>query len=258
MTDGRYSIQRTERDFKTIAFFIIALIVFGSYFLGGYTASAVDYPFDVTRYDVQPNYGPSDQEILLILRVDHPNDNEPLVAYIYWDTVPIIQRLEDVIVNKVHQNRWDILFYPPERLSAKGAHSITLMIEDSSGNAVKWPSWSYTITNVVPQLDWFAELTEEQLELIRGPPGPQGETGETGATGLGGPEGIPGIPGVQGELGLPGSVGPRGDPGTEGLGGPAGPPGEPGASVDPLLPYTAIALSVISLGAFIFLWKRTE
>lgn len=221
-------------------------------------ASAADYPFDVTCYSVQPPSGPSDQEILILLRVDHPNANEPLVAYIYWDKVPIFQRLGDDVVNKVHQNRWDIFFYPPERLCAKGEHKITFRIEDSTGNAVNWPAHIYTITNVVPQYDWLAELSEAQRELIRGPPGSKGEKGEKGETIVGpmGPEGPLGV----GELGPPGSVGPRGDPGV-GLVGPAGAkgePGEPGSSVDPMLTYVAIAFSVAALIAFILLWRKTE
>ena len=37
--------------------------------------AAVEYPFTVV-YDVKPPSGPSDQEILILIRVDHPNPNE--------------------------------------------------------------------------------------------------------------------------------------------------------------------------------------
>ena len=171
---------------------------------------AVDYPFTVV-YDVKPPSGPSDQEILILIRVDHPNPNEPLVVYIYWDDVPIFQRLGDVIVNKVHQNRWDIPFYPPERLCAKGEHKIKFRIEDSAGNTVTWPIWSYTITNVIPQIDWFDDLKPDQIEKIRGP---QGEKGDTGATG---PQGQ-GVQGIQGERGLQGIDGVQGAVGSKGMG----------------------------------------
>lgn len=216
------------------------------------TASAVEYPFDVTSYDVLPNYGPSDQEILILLRVDHPNPNEPLWVYVTWDTVPIIQRQEDVIVNKIHQNRWDLTFYPPKDHCAKGDHLIKIRIEDSSGNIVQWPGYSYTITSIVPQLDWFAELNETQLEIIRGPPGPQGEKGET-IVGPMGPEGPIGV----GEVGPPGSVGPRGEPGV-GIVGPAGAKGEPGDSVDPMISYLALGIASIALILVFLLWRKTE
>jgi len=237
---------------------IIPLLLLLTVLLYTPSVSAVEYPFTVV-YNVLPPNGNSDEEILVYIRViDHPNPNEPLVAYVFWDSRPIVQRQGDVVVNKIHQHRWDITFLPPQGLNAKGPHDLKIWVEDSSNNIVTWPYWEYTIKNVVPQLDWFAELTEAQLELIRGPPGPQGETGETGATGLEGPEGAQGIPGVQGEVGSPGSVGPRGDPGTEGLVGPTGPQGEPGTSVDPTLTYVAIAIAVVALMGMIFLWRRTE
>jgi len=222
-------------------------------------ASAVDYPFDVT-YDVFPHGGDSDEEILVYIRVSHPNPNEPMWVYVFWDSRPIVQRESDVIVGRVHQNRWDITFLPPDGLSAKGNHDIKIWVEDSSNNIVKWPYYSYTIKNTVPQLDWFAELTDAQLELIRGLPGPPGEMGETGATG----QGEPGALGEEGPAGEPGSVGPQGYNGTEGPAGPVGlagtpgEPGEPGSSVDPMLTYVAIAFSVAALVAFILLWSKKE
>ena len=202
--------------------------------------TAVEYPFTVV-YDVKPPSGPSDQEILILIRVDHPNPNEPLVAYIYWDDVPIFQRLGDVIVDKVHQNRWDILFYPPERLCAKGEHKIKFRIEDSSGNTVTWPIWSYTITNVVPQLDWFDDLSPEELEKITGPPGDKGDKGDS-------------VVGPEGPEGPPGDEGPKGPAGAQGIGIP-GPVGETG-SVGNLNAYISGATLLMSITALVIVYRR--
>ncbi len=221
-------------------------------------AHAVDYPFDVT-YHVAPEFGSSDDEILVLIRVEHPNPNEPLVAYIYWDGRCVVHRESDVIINKVHQHRWDITFYPLKDLCAKKAHAIRIWVEDSDNNIVKWMYWSYQITDVVPQLDWFDDLTDEQIESIRGPPGPQGETGETGSEGL---QGEQGVPGETGEIGPPGSVGPQGDPGTDGLVGPIGPAGsqgEPGFSVDPMPTYVGVIIAIVALiGVAIIMWERRQ
>ena len=219
---------------------------------------AVDYPFDVT-YAIFPDGGASDEEILIVIRVDHPNSNEPLWAYIFWDSRCVVQRETDVVINKVHQHRWDIAFYPPKDLCAKGSHAIRIWVEDSKNDIVKWMYWSYQITDVVPQLDWFDDLTDKELERIRGTPGPQGEMGKTGAPG---PEGVQGIPGEQGETGPPGSVGPQGNPGTDGLVGPIGPTGaqgEPGVSVDPTLTYVGTIIAIIALiGVAITMWEQRQ
>ena len=75
----------------------------------------------------------------------------------------------------------------------------------------------------------FEDLTDEQIESLRGPKGdtgdtgPQGPKGDTGDTGPQGPEGPQGPAGPQGE------PGPKGDTGEQG---PAGPQGEPGPKGD--------------------------
>ncbi len=227
-------------------------------------ASAAVQPFTVV-YDVLPPSGNSNEEILIYIRVlNHPNPNEPLVAYVFWDSRPIVQRQGDVVVGKVHQHRWDITFVPPEGLNSKGGHAIKIWIEDSSNQIVKWPYYSYTIKDVVPQLDWFAELTEAQLATIRGFTGPQGVMGETGATGPVGPQGIPG---AQGETGSPGSVGPRGDPGIlgeqgevgdVGAVGPVGPIGEPGKDVNDTIVTIVLFASLLSLAISVIMWRRIQ
>jgi len=212
--------------------------------------SAVDYPFDVT-YDVLPPSGSSDEEILIYIRVAHPNPNEPLWAYVFWDSRPIVQRLGDVIEGNIHQHRWDINFYPPDGLCSKGVHTIKIWIEDSENNIVKWPVWKYTITSIVPKIEWFDDLTPEEMAKITGPPGPRG---------LDGPEGVPGPPGPQGEDGPPGpmgetgTIGPQGFEGTEGPMGPPGPQGETGERADNLILYASLALSIVAM--MVVLWDH--
>jgi len=236
----------------------IPLVLLLTVSLSSPLAHAVDYPFDVT-YEVCPPDGRSDEEILIMLRVSHPNPGEALSAYVKWDGRSIIRRESDVVVNKVHQHWWDLTFYPPKDLCAKGTHPIEIRIEDSSGNVVKWMYWSYHITDVTPRLDWFDDLTDEELERIRGSPGPQGETGETGAPGPGGAQGIPG---EEGEIGPPGSVGPQGYNGIDGLVGPIGPAGsqgEPGVSVDPMPTYIGVIIAIVALiGVAVIMWERRQ
>ncbi len=213
--------------------------------------SAVAYPFTVS-YQVLPPSGASDEEILVLIRVNHPNDNEPLWAYVTWDYRPIVQRQGDVVFNRVHQNWWDIAFTPPQDLSVKGKHHIRIRIEDSTGNVVSWPVWEYTITNTVPQVEWFDDLSEEAIAKITGPMGPPGEVGETGPPGAVGPlgEGGPqgelgpqgpigiGEQGPTGSIGLPGGPGPRGETGGR---------GEVGKSEPVWVVYTSLVFSIASM-----------
>jgi len=244
------------RDFMKEA---IATFVFIIVFLGLFqTVSAGTYPFTVT-YDVIPPSGESNEEILIYIRVENPNPNEPLVAYVFWDSRVIVQRLEDVIINKVHQHRWDITFYPPENLCAKGDHTIKIWVEDSENNIVKWPVWKYTITNTVPRIEWFDELSEEAIAKITGPTGPPGPIGPQGEQGIPGPIGPQGEIGPIGDLGPQGEQGPTGSiglPGGPGLQGETGPQGETGKSEKPIVLYTSLILSIISIMAVIWGYYR--
>jgi len=225
------------------------------------SVAAVEYPFTVV-YDVLPPSGRSDEQILIYIRVlDHANSNEPLVAYIFWDGRPIIQRQTDVVINKIHQHRWDITILPPKGLNAKGSHKIQIWVEDTSNVIVKWMYYSYSITDVVPQLDWFDDLTPEELEKIRGPKGdkgdvgpagPPGSQGETGETGVGGP---PGPQGDVGDVGIQGEIGPIGPAGIQGELGTTGPQGEKGA-VGNLNAFISGATLLMSIAALVIVYRR--
>lgn len=250
-----------KKDIKILLYVSMVLIIVLSFLWLGRnlpTASAVTWPF-IVSYQVLPPNGASDVEILVLIRVNHPNDNEPLWAYVTWDYRPIVQRQGDMIINRVHQNWWDIAFTPPQDLCSKGEHHIRIRIEDSSGNVVNWPVWQYTITNVVPQVEWFDELSEEAIAKITGPTGPRGEIGpqgEMGETGPMGPQGEIGPQGDRGPLGE-GEQGPPGSIGLPGGTGPigqTGPQGETGKSERPLVLYISLILSIFSIG--LVLWDH--
>jgi len=252
-------MKSSGRYWAIVLFLVLATVTIGSFLIGGYTASAVEYPF-IVNYDILPPNGASDEQILILIRVNHPNSNEPMWAYVTWDSRVIVKRQANVITDKIHQNRWDITFYPPKDFCSKGKHTIRIRIEDSAGNIVKWPIWEYTITNTVPQLDWFDDLSAEALAKITGPPGSQGETGPQGEMGE---TGAPGPIGPQGDMGLSieGETGPQG---VEGVQGPIGPPGEqgppgqgePGEDADLNILSASLLMSIVSILAII--WSRLK
>jgi len=241
------SVTQAFRQF-IIGIFIYILLVSALGML--HPASAVDYPFDVS-YDVLPPSGSSDEEILVYIRVAHPNPNEPLCAYVFWDSRPIVQRLGDVIEGNIHQHRWDINFYPPDGLCTRGEHTIKIWVEDSENNIVKWPVWKYTITSIVPRPEWWEDLPPEFIANITGPPGPQGEPGVQGDIGPLGPQGEAGPPGPMGETG---TIGPQGHIGDVGPTGSPGPQGEIGKSADNLILYASLVLSLVAM--MVVLWDH--
>lgn len=257
MADRDYGIASAKRGVHIVALIVLAMIIIIAFLIGQYTASAVEYPF-IVNYDVLPPSGASDEQILILIRVNHPNSNEPMWAYVTWDSRIIVQRQGDVITNKIHQNRWDITFYPPKDFCSKGKHTIRIRIEDSAGNIVKWPIWEYTITNTVPRLEWFDDLSQEAIDKITGPKGETGETGlkgETGETGLIGPKGNQGLPGEKGETGPQGIQGEQGSVDPVGPQGDIGPPGqgEPGKDADLNILTASLFMSIVSI--LIVIWK---
>jgi len=222
--------------------------------------AAADEPFKVL-YDVMPQKGPSSVEILVYVRAVHPDANEPMWAYVWWDTKCIAMRKEDVVINKIHQNRWDIVFNPPKDLCSKGTHEIRIWVEDSDNNIIK-KYWSYSITNVVPRLDWFDDLTPAELDKITGPKGDTGDVGPTGPVGPqgeqgdAGPVGPPGPKGDMGDIGPPGEgeIGPVGPIGLQGEPGPRGEKGEVGN----LNMFISGATLLMSIAALVVVWRRTD
>ncbi len=179
-----------------------------------------------------------------------------------WDSRIIVQRQVDVIVNKIHQNWWDISFLPPKDLCAKGEHVIKIRIEDSVGNVEKWPYWTYRITDVVPQLDWFDDLTPAELDKITGPKGDKGAVGPAGPVGPQGEQGAAGPVGPPGPKGDVGDIGPQGEGeigpvGPIGLQGESGPRGEKG-EVGNLNMFISGATLLMSIAALVIVWRRTD
>lgn len=74
----------------------------------------------------------------------------------------------------------------------------------------------------------YADFTEAQLELLKGPKGDPGLKGEKGDKGDTGPQGEIGPKGETGPQGERGEQGPKGDPGLQGPKGDIGPQGLPG------------------------------
>jgi len=221
--------------------------------------SAADEPFKVL-YDIMPQKGPSSTQILVYIRAVHPDANEPMWAYVWWDTKCIAMRQADIVINKIHQNRWDIIFNPPKNLCSKGTHNIWIWVEDSDNKIIK-KYWSYSITNVVPQLDWFDDLTPGEIEKIRGPKGDKGDTGSTGPPGPQGekgdegPKGPTGSQGDVGDTGLQGEIGPIGLIGPQGKIGVQGPIGEKGA-VGNLNAFISGATLLMSIAALVIVYRR--
>lgn len=194
-----------------------------------------------------------------MVRPDEPASG-PLWLYIFWDDMVIVQRLMDPVVDKIHTYMWDVTFQPPQvpLYCKKGSHKVRFRVEDEDAN-VQYYQLSFEITDTVPDLSWFDDLTQTELDKITGPPGPKGdpgvqgipgEDGITGPQGPAGPQGLQGTQGNPGELGAIGLIGPTGIQGESGL------DGSDGKNAPVLLVYGSLILSAFSSLGVLLLFSR--
>jgi len=196
-------------------------------------------------YEVKPHQGTADQQILIWVRIDPLIDTNHYVVYVFWDDIPIRERLSDIALKSgSYEHRWDIKITPPQGHNYEGDHKIEIWIEGTGGDKKVLP-YQYTITDGAPPTKWWTQFLKahpEYLSAIIGPTGPQGETG------------IQGEPGPQGQKGETGSQGIRGIQGETGPMGPRGPQGETASAKQKYI--TIAAASVITLIASIFINRR--
>jgi len=65
-------------------------------------------------YEVMPHSGPSDQQILVWVRTEPLIDTNHYVMYVFWDYIPIVERLSDIALKSgSYEHRWDIKITPP-------------------------------------------------------------------------------------------------------------------------------------------------
>jgi len=198
-----------------------------------------------TSYEVMPHEGPADQQILIYVRTEPLIDTNHYVMYVFWDYIPIVERLTDIALKSgSYEHRWDIKITPPAGHNYQGDHKIEIWIEGTGGDK-RVLKYQYTITDGAPPAKWiekFLKDNPEYLAAITGPTGPPGKTGPQGPTGEAGPRGPPG------QNGPPGSMGPTGPQG------PRGPQGEPAPATQGYT--TTAAASILTLIASVLVNRR--
>ena len=166
-------------------------------------------------YEVMPHSGPSDQQILVWVRTEPLRDTNHYVAYVFWDYIPIIERLTDIpLKNGDYEHRWDIKITPPAGHNYEGDHKIEIWIEGTGGDK-RILKYQYTVTDGAPPTKWIEQFLKDNpkyLTAITGPPGEKGVQGTQGEPGLRGPPGQDGQRGIQGPHGPQGTQGPQGEP----------------------------------------------
>lgn len=193
-------------------------------------------------YEVMPHSGPSDQQILVWVRTEPLRDTNHYVIYVFWDNIPIIERLTDISLKSgSYEHRWDIKITPPQDHNYPGDHKIEIWIEGTGGDK-KVLKYQYTVTDGAPPAKWWTQFLKDNPEYIASITGPTGPPGETGS------------PGAQGEPGPRGQQGPQGDTGPQGQTGPKGTQGEPATATQGIT-TTAIA-SIITLIASVIINRR--
>lgn len=213
-------------------------------------------------YAVFPSSGDSKTNILAVVRPDKRTDNKPMWLYIFWDDVPLIQRQVDWMDGTTHTYIWDVVFQPPQdqQYIATGDHKITIWVEDFDGD-IQMGVYNFRITEIIPDPEWFDQLSDSALEALRGPQGVKGDTGSTGPRGIQGVQGDvglwgpQGIQGVQGNIGSQGENGTQGEPGPQGEQGPTGSPGDT-TQLSATLLLTNVAISLIAVAISIYVFRK--
>ncbi len=203
-----------------------------------------------TSYAVMPLSGSSTQPILLWIRVDPLIDTQKMVAYVFWDNIPIGTPYPDITIGRTasHKHAWDIIILPPVGHNYMGRHAIKIWIESESGDKIEL-NWRYEITSGLPPLDWWETLPPSLIDEIRG---------FDGATGSQGEQGIQGIQGFQGEQGIVGAVGSQGEQGIIGVAGSQGKQGIVGKSPNFLsaLIFSNMVTCILAIAVSIYVIKE--
>ena len=202
-----------------------------------------------------PYSGDSQTDILAMIRVEKRTDNTPMYLYVFWEDLAIITRLSDTVIDKQHTYMWDVTFNPPQdpQYLKKGSNVLAFWVEDIDGNMLNC-ACTFTITDRIPQPSWLDDLSQSELDSIKGPEGPPGEAGPQGPRGPGGevgplgPVGPPGPEGPLGAMGPQGEIGPRGLVGPQGAGDP-GPQGEvgPAGSFNIMFAVVTVAIAIVAI-----------
>jgi len=172
-------------------------------------------------YNIMPNEGPYNQEILIWIRVNPIIDTTNLKVTVFWDKILIktMHQLPSTQIVKTsnYKHSWDLFLTPPPYANNVGKHMIQIWVETSAGE-IKVLPYQYEITEgpLTTESAWEQFIQDNPAILldITGPPGPIGDTGQRGVKGE---QGIRGITGEVGPIGSPGIVGERGPQGEQGI-----------------------------------------
>ena len=164
-------------------------------------------------HKISPDEGRYDAEFLIWIRTNPLRETDQMYVYVFWDDVPIIERLKSPAYNKaILEHRWDLTLTPPTGFNEEGNHDIDIWLESETGE-IKIIYDIYTITESIPPVSIWDDFVTEYPEVINDLQGPQGVKGTTGAQG---PRGREGPIGSEGPIGARGERGPPGVPGAIG------------------------------------------
>ena len=127
---------------------------------------------------------------------------------LYWDDKNIVRNQEP---NELGRANWDSSVRVPNEYpySNLGIHTIRAAVLASDGTTAQ-ASTTFEVVNFFAPPEWWVDLPQDFLDLIRGPQGPQGPQGIQGVQGVQGSQGDVGLMGSQG------SIGPKGEKGDLG------------------------------------------
>lgn len=194
------------------------------------------YKINISMY---PITGDSTTNIRLFVTTEPLTGIGSWTLYVDYHDKNVVNGLSDIRIGKTntYKHQWVVVFNPPFGKEGK-KYTIRIVILTDKGEIREYYR-NFKIIDTIPKLEWFEDLSQKELEAIRGPKGDTGIQGEIGYTGLG----------IQGEIGPKGDTGIQGKSiiGEKGEEGDRGPRGLKGESYPVIMFYSGVFLSLFSL-----------
>ena len=185
--------------------FIILLLVFSSCI----NVDAQDETFKI-NISMYPIKGDSQTAIKLFVTAEPLESVGSWSLYVDYVDNTIVSNKPDIRVGKtnIYEHRWIVIFNPPFGKEGK-SYTIRIVILTNTGKIYEYYR-SFKIIDTIPELSWFDDLSQSEIEAIRGLEGEKGDQGEIGPQGPQGEKGDQGPMGPQGEKGDQGEIGQKG------------------------------------------------
>lgn len=238
--------MKKKMDKITILLYTIMFLLFIAKSVS-VNAEDESYKINISMYPIR---GDSTTNIRLFITTEPLTGIGSWTLYVDYVDKNVVNGMSDIRIGKTntYKHQWVVVFNPPFGKEGK-SYTIRIVILTDTGQIREYYR-QFKIVDTIPEIEWFDDLSQKELNAIRGPKGDIGIQGERGHTGLG----------VQGEIGPKGDTGIQGKSiiGEKGEEGDRGPRGLEGKSYPVIIFYSGILLSLFSLIFSLWVYRGSK